>query len=274
MDGLKLKLAEYAHEAWSGWMQHMFGLCKRVKGTLTFDETDINRWLMQMDTHYIDLPEEMKASDLEQADKIMELIKACSFDGQSSHDFFKQRTEKHINLVKTNAYLLSIHLMLSNTKLKKDILELMGELQSDFLLENVIKNLLNEVPKHDHTKYSPELYEYYVEITDYYRRKNSGDEVGEFPEYLKSISDKHCKAETHHPEWMQENGKPWELHHILECCCDLMAMSQELNNNPVDYLNNQWVSSNDKYFDDTKINKKIVAKLMASVLLFLQQNEK
>ena len=52
------KLAEYAHIAWSGWMNYMFSKCTRNDdGTLTIPAWAIERWTRQMTTSYADLPE-------------------------------------------------------------------------------------------------------------------------------------------------------------------------------------------------------------------------
>ena len=76
-------LSEYAHEAWSGWMKYMFS-----KGEFRNINTDngriimiwimstwaVERWQRQMNTPYADLPESEKASDRDEADKILSLI--------------------------------------------------------------------------------------------------------------------------------------------------------------------------------------------------------
>jgi len=56
------KLADYAHKAWSGWMDYLF-----KHGEMLED----GRFVI---AEYIDLPENEKKSDLEEADKILTLI--------------------------------------------------------------------------------------------------------------------------------------------------------------------------------------------------------
>lgn len=70
------RLAEYAHEAWSGWIKYMFG-----KSVLTFEDGSIvipanlrYRWQRQANTNYIDLPESEKESDRAEADKMLTII--------------------------------------------------------------------------------------------------------------------------------------------------------------------------------------------------------
>lgn len=69
------QLAEYAHEAWSGWMEYLFD-----KGHLTVDKTfiiekeSVERWRRQMMTKYTDLPENEKESDRLEADKMLVIL--------------------------------------------------------------------------------------------------------------------------------------------------------------------------------------------------------
>ena len=76
-------LADYAHEAWSGWMKYMFSKCQRyydVHGTfekggaLIIPPELVERWTRQMNTPYGELPESEKESDRAEADKIMGVI--------------------------------------------------------------------------------------------------------------------------------------------------------------------------------------------------------
>lgn len=68
-------LAAYAHGAWAGWMRYLFS-----KGTLNEDGTwtmpawAVERWQRQMNTHYFDLSEQEKQSDLDEADTILACI--------------------------------------------------------------------------------------------------------------------------------------------------------------------------------------------------------
>ena len=72
------KLADYAHEAWSGWMKYLFEKStKNDDGTITIPKWAVDRWTMQVNTKYQDLPENMKKSDREEADKMISI-----FNGQ------------------------------------------------------------------------------------------------------------------------------------------------------------------------------------------------
>ena len=78
---MREKLAEYAHDvSWTGWMIHMFSVCiENEDGSLTIPADKVKRWSGQMATSYKDLPEDMKPSDREQADNILEIVKDSTF---------------------------------------------------------------------------------------------------------------------------------------------------------------------------------------------------
>jgi hypothetical protein len=72
-------LAEYAHEAWSGWMQYVFekanGVC--LNGTVIIPPWAVERWQRQINTPYADLPEDEKQSDRAEADKMLAVLRAA-----------------------------------------------------------------------------------------------------------------------------------------------------------------------------------------------------
>lgn len=71
----KEKLAEYAHDAWSGWMIYLFGKCtKNPDGSMTIPKVSVERWTRQMKTKYTDLPENEKHSDRVEAQKMLDII--------------------------------------------------------------------------------------------------------------------------------------------------------------------------------------------------------
>lgn len=79
-------LAEYAHEAWSGWMKYMFekGILLNEKWMtpepgkgnikLLLPEWAVERWQRQMNTPYADLSESEKESDRQEADRMLAII--------------------------------------------------------------------------------------------------------------------------------------------------------------------------------------------------------
>lgn len=69
------RLAEYAHEAWSGWMKYMFKKCSFPSdGTVIIPKELADRWHMQMTTPYMDLPDEMKDSDRQEARRMIAIF--------------------------------------------------------------------------------------------------------------------------------------------------------------------------------------------------------
>lgn len=74
-------LAEYAHEAWVGWMRYMFSKCYTmpliaIEGCLVIPRESLERWARQMNTPYAELPENEKQSDRAEADKILAIWRA------------------------------------------------------------------------------------------------------------------------------------------------------------------------------------------------------
>ena len=81
-DDTREKLADYAHEAWSGWMRYMFSKCGWQHQASTAGPLEsaviphelVERWQRQMSTSYAYLPEAEKKSDRDEADKMLAII--------------------------------------------------------------------------------------------------------------------------------------------------------------------------------------------------------
>lgn len=71
-DHTREDLASYAHAAWSGWMIYLFSKCQgNPDGSVTIPAQSVERWRRQAATAYADLPEAEKASDRDEADKML-----------------------------------------------------------------------------------------------------------------------------------------------------------------------------------------------------------
>lgn len=69
-------LADYAHQAWSGWMQYLFGLSTiNDDGTVTIPATSVERWQRQVRTPYTELSEAEKESDRKEADRMLAIMR-------------------------------------------------------------------------------------------------------------------------------------------------------------------------------------------------------
>lgn len=67
-------LADYAHEAWSGWMKYMFTKSiLNADGSVTIPPYLVERWTRQANTTYELLPENEKESDRDEARKMLEI---------------------------------------------------------------------------------------------------------------------------------------------------------------------------------------------------------
>lgn len=70
------ELAEYAHSAWSGWMEYLFSKCTRAMGgDFIIPAEFVERWKRQASTPYLELPEDEKESDRKEALCIMEIVR-------------------------------------------------------------------------------------------------------------------------------------------------------------------------------------------------------
>jgi hypothetical protein len=69
-------LAAYSHAAWAHWMEYMFSKGFHAEGHLEWmlPHAFELRWTRQMLTHYDKLPESEKASDRDEARKILDVI--------------------------------------------------------------------------------------------------------------------------------------------------------------------------------------------------------
>lgn len=68
-------LAEYAHTAWSGWMEYLYAKSQRNDdGTVTIPADLAKRWWRQMNTPYDLLSDAEKESDKKEARAILALL--------------------------------------------------------------------------------------------------------------------------------------------------------------------------------------------------------
>lgn len=81
-DDLRERLAEYAHEAWSGWMKYMLSKCEYRHQNepdgpriAVIPAESLEHWQRQMNTPYADLPENEKESDRKEADEMLAILR-------------------------------------------------------------------------------------------------------------------------------------------------------------------------------------------------------
>jgi hypothetical protein len=75
-DDVREQLADYAHEAWSGWMKYLFEKSEYLPdlGSAIIPSWAVERWTRQMNTAYADLPEHEKESDRKEADRMLAIV--------------------------------------------------------------------------------------------------------------------------------------------------------------------------------------------------------
>ena len=72
---MREELAEYAHDAWAGWMKYLFEKSiLNADGTVTIPNWAVIRWRRQMNTQYKALPEGDKELDRQEADKMLAIL--------------------------------------------------------------------------------------------------------------------------------------------------------------------------------------------------------
>ncbi len=68
-------LASLQHGIWSHWMEYLFRVgTLNEDGTFTIPADKVERWMLQMETKYHDLPEDQRESDRDQAKKVINLL--------------------------------------------------------------------------------------------------------------------------------------------------------------------------------------------------------
>jgi hypothetical protein len=75
MKDLREQLAALEHEQWVGWMKYLFEKSsENDEGCVEIPASLVARWKRQMNTSYVDLPENEKESDRAEADKVLRVI--------------------------------------------------------------------------------------------------------------------------------------------------------------------------------------------------------
>jgi len=69
---MREKLAELAHEQWSGWMKYLFSKGTfNLDGTWTMPKWAVERWVRQMAISYTNLSDKEQESDRKEADRFL-----------------------------------------------------------------------------------------------------------------------------------------------------------------------------------------------------------
>ena len=151
-------------------------------------------------------------------------------------NFFKERTEQHINRVRNNLNRLSK------------------------ILPSFSRQLLERGVNHDKSKYSDEELVPYIHLTWFHKCKNDPKlENYTYPEGVEEQTDKawihHEKNNRHHIGY-HSSPSDMNIIDLAELVCDCAAMSQELNSSLKD-----WIVNNTLKNDFTNKQKNIILKL-------------
>lgn len=140
-------LSDVSHEIWSHWMKYMFSICRKTdKGDIVIDATNVKRWERQMITPYSELTEKEKASDREQAFKIIDSVNSLNSSRLPIENFLKSQLEsKAIEIIQSlDIDKLRIFIQDNNTmgRYKLDKEELVG-IAEKILGYEIFKAILN-----------------------------------------------------------------------------------------------------------------------------------
>ena len=76
------ELSDYAHEAWSGWMEYLFQHSSPIfpdgsqgQPAMQIPAELTARWKRQLSTPYAELPENVKESDRKEADRMLAILR-------------------------------------------------------------------------------------------------------------------------------------------------------------------------------------------------------
>lgn len=128
--------------------------------------------------------------------------------------------------------------------------------QSLELTDDDCRQAMENVFKHDRSKFSVEQFRPYVELTEYYhQRRVLGNSDYDYPPGLKEQVDaavqNHYEVENHHPERFAKSIGKYDKLEAIETVCDLQAMAQEFNEGSCrGYFEKIWVKKQSQYFYD------------------------
>lgn len=155
-------------------------------------------------------------------------------------NYYLSRTVEHIHRVQNNMM-----------KLCRDHRETLG------LSDEDVRICMHNVMKHDQSKFSPEQFQPYIELTEYYRqRKALKNKDYDYQLGVRELVDKavehHYQNENHHPERIKGLCAKWGIHEAVETACDLQAMAQEFDEGTCrKYWEEKWKPTHaNSFYDD------------------------
>lgn len=139
-----------------------------------------------------------------------------NYISEEQNNYFINRTKDHIHRVQEN-------------------LKRIYFVYPDILDKDIIKNKIKD---HDNSKFSNEEYEGYVYISDKHRKDSNFELTDYKSEMMKNAWDHHKSNNRHHPEF-HNNISDMTKEDLCEMVADWAAMSQELHDNLLDWVNKQ-----------------------------------
>ena len=174
--------------------------------------------------------------------------------------FFIKRTISHIHAVQKNAEFLIVNFA--------DFLQLDKE---------ECRRFLWNVMMHDQSKFSAPQFDAYVELTDFFRKKEY-NKTHEYPsEKIRNdvnlAIQNHYEVENHHPEKYKGLWGKFEKIEAYEMACDLQARATELGQkNCREYYEKTWLKKH-MYDVPDDANWEVVKGCMDRAIKCLKTNE-
>lgn len=141
-------------------------------------------------------------------------------------------------------------------RVHKNMLLLVTEYSSEMeLSEDQSRQAMENILRHDVSKFSVVQFRPYVELTEFYHQRRVLNETYEYPPGVKAEVDKavqhHYENENHHPERFGNGIGKYDKLEAIETACDLQAMAQEFNEGSCrKYFEKVWKPKQSKYFYD------------------------
>lgn len=147
-------LADVSHEIWAHWMEYFFSTCDFTlpmlmaaieNGSAIVPTEKVERWQRQMKTPYAELTEREKASDREQAYKIIKTL-GLSFNNTGANDnrqAYFSFPEHNLTDAQVSNYAASLHAHIAAVH---EAAEMLGVPREQYLMHDLSKWSMAEFP--------------------------------------------------------------------------------------------------------------------------------
>jgi hypothetical protein len=123
-------------------------------------------------------------------------------------------------------------------------------------MQSVASDLFERAVVHDYSKFSPEEFDVFEEVTPLLKTLEYGSqEYKDMLAKMKPALDHHYQVNSHHPEYYTNGVNEMTLIDLIEMVCDWMAAVQRMKNGDI---NKSLVINKDRFGIDDQLYKIIV----------------